>query len=59
MPDCLKEAQWLADEAQNIADRLRAGDVPLKAINEDMAQLMYGLSKLRTEILKYGTFPAK
>ena len=48
----IDEAQYLADEAQNLVDRLKDKDIPAPAIAQDMGSLMQDYSRLRIEILE-------
>ena len=48
----IDEAQYLADEAQNIVDRLKDKDIPKTAVAQDMGDLMQDYAKLRIEILE-------
>ena len=52
-----EEAQHIVDDAQNIVDRLKniesknEKEIPLDAVAQDLAELMYECAKLRREVL--------
>lgn len=49
-----EQAQWLANDAKNISNRIAElgskDAIPLKAIREDIADIMYEYSKLRIRL---------
>lgn len=47
-----KQAQYLATEAQRIADAMDDKEVPASAIEEDIKDLCYAYVKLRTDMEK-------
>ena len=47
-----EEAQYLADKASNIADKIKAKKIPATAIAQDISTLLWDIVKLREDVLK-------